>query len=238
MNVGARGIGTLAAIVVVANAGGCARDDSPPTRLADGSPAGVPTVELDAPKPQIVTKASSVRPSRAPRRSLAGRCIAESYDHPVGSAVVVRVGTTGSSVTFRTSSGLALVGCDGDASGKDAAHSFCGRAYARLERGRLRDPRLDLAGCTTATGDTVAFAWFQPGPKTSSVAVQAARLRRGLSGRRARSRTHQHHSEHRQRRIPGRRSKSRNTTRAARSCARRSSRLASRARRRAEAARA
>ncbi len=172
MNVGARGIGTLAAIVVVANAGGCARDDSPPTRLADGSPAGVPTVELDAPKPQIVTKASSVRPSRAPRRSLAGRCIAESYDHPVGSAVVVRVGTTGSSVTFRTSSGLALVGCDGDASGKGAAHSFCGRAYARLERGRLRDPRLDLAGCTTATGDTVAFAWFQPGPKTSSVAVQ------------------------------------------------------------------
>ena len=172
MNVGARGIGTLAAIVVVANAGGCARDDSPPTRLADGSPAGVPTVELDAPKPQIVTKASSVRPSRAPRRSLAGRCIAESYDHPVGSALVVRVGTTGSSVTFRTSSRLALVGCDGDASGKGAAHSFCGRAYARLERGRLRDPGLDLAGCTTATGDTVAFAWFQPGPKTSSVAVQ------------------------------------------------------------------
>ena len=52
------------------------------------------------------------------------------------------------------------------------APSFCGRAYARLEAGRLPDPRLDLAGCATTTGDTVAFAWFEPGPHTSFVAVR------------------------------------------------------------------
>jgi len=172
MHVRARGIGTLVAIVVFTSAGGCAQGNSPPTRLVDGSPARVPTVGLVAPKPQIVTKAALVRPSRAPRHSLAGKCVSESHHHPMGSALVVRVGTTGSSVTFRTASGLALVGCDGDASGKRAAHSFCGGAYARLERGRLSDPRLDLAGCTTTSGDTVAFAWFQPGPKTSSVAVR------------------------------------------------------------------
>ena len=172
MRVVARGIGTLVAVVFVANAGGCYRDDTPPTRLVDGSPARVPTVELDAPKPQIVTKASSVLRSRVPLDSLAGRCVAELHDHAVGSAVVVRVGTTGSSVTFRTASELAVVGCDGDASGTSAVHSFCGRAFARLERGRPRDPRLDLAGCATTTGDTVAFAWFEPGPHTSFVAVR------------------------------------------------------------------
>ena len=43
---------------------------------------------------------------------------------------------------------------------------------ARLESGRLLDPRLDLAGCATTSGDTVAFAWFQPGPHTSFVAVR------------------------------------------------------------------
>ena len=167
-----RGIGTLLAVFVVASVGGCSRGDSPPTRLVDGSPAGAPTVGLDAPKPQIVTKASAVLPSRVLLRSLAGRCVAESHDRPSGSAVVVRVGTTGESVSFRTASGRALVGCDGAAGGKDAARSLCGRAYARLESGRLPDPRLDLAGCVTATGDTVAFAWLAPGPHTSFVAVR------------------------------------------------------------------
>ena len=204
MRVGARGIGTLLAIVVVANAGGCSRDDSPPTRLVDGSPAGAPTVELDAPKPQIVTKASSVLPSRVllVAHSRGGASQSRTIA-PSGSAVVVRVGTTGSSVTFRTASGLALVGCDGAASGKGAARSLCGRAYARLERGRLRDPRLDLAGCATATGDTVAFAWLAA--RTTHVVrrSQAARLRRGLSGRRASSRTHQQHGQHRRAGFPG-----------------------------------
>ena len=169
MRVRAREIVTLGAIV--AGAGGCSGDGSPPTRLVDGSPAAAPTVELKAPTPQILTKASALSPLRIPLRSLAGRCVAASHDRPAGSAVV-RVGTTGFSVTFRTASGFAVVGCDGGASGKNAALSFCGRAYARLMRGRLPDPRLDLAGCTTTSGDPVAFAWFEPGPHTSFVAVR------------------------------------------------------------------
>jgi hypothetical protein len=36
----------------------------------------------------------------------------------------------------------------------------------------LRDPRLDLAGCTTAEGDPVAFAWIEPSRDASFVAVR------------------------------------------------------------------
>ena len=84
MRVGARGIGTLVGIVVVAIAGGCSRDGSPPTRLVDGSRAGAPTVELDAPKPQIVTKASAVLASRLRSRSLRDGASRMSHDHPQG----------------------------------------------------------------------------------------------------------------------------------------------------------
>ena len=176
-------------------------------------------------------------PSRVLLRSLAGRCVAESHDHPSGSAVVVRVGTTGESVSFRTASGRALVGCDGAAGGKDAARSLCGRAYARLESGRLPDPRLDLAGCVTATGDTVAFAWLAPGPHTSFVAVRqqgyveiypvVARVPVRISS-----------TGNISTQGPGQCSRSRSTTRAARFFTRRYSRLGSRARPPAEAARA
>lgn len=172
MRVGARGIGTLVGIVAVGIAGGCSRDGGPPTRLVDGSRAGAPPVEFDAPKPQIVTKASAVLASRLRPGSPAQRCVAMSHPHSASGAVVVRVGTTGLSVTFRAASGRALVGCDDTASRASVAPPFCGRAYGRLEAGRLPDPRLDLAGCATATGDTVAFAWFEPGPRTSFVAVR------------------------------------------------------------------
>ncbi len=49
--------------------------------------------------------------------------------------------------------------------------SWCGRAYGRLVRSRLQDPRLDLA-CTTLSGGPLAFAWFEPGRHTAYVAVR------------------------------------------------------------------
>jgi hypothetical protein len=35
----------------------------------------------------------------------------------------------------------------------------------------LRDPRLDLGGCTTSEGDPVAFAWVQPSQEARYVVV-------------------------------------------------------------------
>jgi hypothetical protein len=87
---------------------------------------------------------------------------------PAGQAIV-RVGATGVSVSYR--SGSALRACDGDA-GSVAAKRWCGRAYGRLARGRLLDPRLDVAGCRTPDDTPVAFAWFEPGPRSSYIAVR------------------------------------------------------------------
>ena len=135
-------------------------------------PAEAPTVELDAPKPQM----SRRRLRFSPRES--------SSAHSRGGASQSRTiapravpSSSGSEQPGRASAseprrGVRSSGVTALRAGKDAARSLCGRAYARLESGRLPDPRLDLAGCVTATGDTVAFAWLAPGPHTSFVAVR------------------------------------------------------------------
>lgn len=151
-------------LATVAVSVGCSREDRPPPRLVDGSRARAPNVRLDAPRPQIRTKLSIVRPRQAQVGGLPRRCLDSAREHAPRGAVVVRVGASGSSVTFRTS-GRALVACDSDGAGT------CGRAYGRVERGRLLDPRLDLA-CTAASEAPLAFAWFEPNSETAYVAVR------------------------------------------------------------------
>jgi hypothetical protein len=41
-----------------------------------------------------------------------------------------------------------------------------------VHAGRLVDPRLDLAGCSTRDGDPVAFAWVVPARRARYVAVR------------------------------------------------------------------
>ena len=40
-----------------------------------------------------------------------------------------------------------------------------------MHAGRLLDPRLELAGCSTSSGDPIAFAWIEPGRRTRYVAL-------------------------------------------------------------------
>ena len=164
---GRDGPATVACLVTIAGAlgVGCSREDRPPTELVDGSRARAPTVQLDAPTPQIATKVSTVRPYSARAGAVARHCLDTARDHAPTEVVVVRVGASGSSVTFRTSGG-ALVACDG--SDGDPA---CGRAYGKVQHDRLLDPRLDLV-CTTASGARLAFAWFEPSRETVYVAVR------------------------------------------------------------------
>jgi len=86
--------------------------------------------------------------------------------------IVRRVGVDGASVTYRTASGRNLVACDGTAVSSEHDRTWCGLALARVRDERLLDPRLDLASCTTPSGDSVAFAWVEPGPRTRYVAVR------------------------------------------------------------------
>jgi hypothetical protein len=162
----------IVGIVLVGCAGGCSRTASPPSKLLDGTRAEAPSVRLEARTPQIRTTVSIVSAPHARDDALAGQCIGAPPDRRPSGPVVVRVGVSGRSVTFRTAAARALVACDGSGRLRTGDAWLCGRAYGRLEHGRLHDPRLDLAGCATPTGDPIAFVWFEPGADTSYVAVQ------------------------------------------------------------------
>jgi hypothetical protein len=85
--------------------------------------------------------------------------------------LVVRVGAYSASVTFLRRAGRGLIGCDGVPDARDDGRTWCGRAFGRLSRGRLREPRLDLA-CTDDDGNPIAFAWIQPSRRTAYVVVE------------------------------------------------------------------
>jgi hypothetical protein len=85
--------------------------------------------------------------------------------------LVVRVGAYSTSVTFPRRAGRSLIACDGVPDARDDGRRWCGRAFGRLSRGRLRDPRLDLA-CTDDDGNPIAFAWIQPSRRAAYVVVE------------------------------------------------------------------
>jgi hypothetical protein len=144
---------------------GCGASVSP-AQLIDGTPTQPPAVALETSGPQIATEVRIVD-STAARRSRIARCLAGGSERPAPGTIVERTGVNGSTVTFRTASGHDVVACDGT-----LRRFWCGRALGHLHDGHLFDPRLDLAGCATAAGDPLAFAWIEPGSPTRFVAVQ------------------------------------------------------------------
>lgn len=161
------GLVVLAALAQVACLGG----GGPPSRLADGSPVRAPSVTLDGVSSrQVGTKAAALELHDAATGPVA-RCLAATREHVPRAPIVRRVGVDGASVTYRTASGRDLVACDGAALGGERHRTWCGVALARVRDERVLDPRLDLASCSTSSGDSVAFAWVEPGPRTRYVAV-------------------------------------------------------------------
>jgi hypothetical protein len=158
----------LAALVQVA----CLGDGEPPTQLVDGSPARAPSVTLDGvASRQVGTKAAALDLRNAATGPVA-RCLATTRQHVPHAPIVWRVGVDGASVTFRTSSRRDLVACDGTALTAGHSPTWCGVALARMRGERLLDPRLDLASCSTQSGDSVVFAWVHPRPGTRYLAVR------------------------------------------------------------------
>jgi hypothetical protein len=144
---------------------GCGGSVSP-AQLIDGMPTQPPAVALEASGTQIATEVRIVD-STAARRSRIARCLTGASERPAPGTIVERTGVNGSTVTFRTASGQDVVACDGT-----FRRSWCGRALGHLHDGHLLDPRLDLAGCSTAAGDPLAFAWIEPGSGTRFVAIE------------------------------------------------------------------
>ena len=156
---------SIAALALTFTPTSCGGSASPP-QLIDGTPTKPPAVALETSGPQIATKVRIVD-STAARRNRIGRCLARASERPRPGTIVERTSVNGSTVTFRTASGLDVVACDGSSVG-----SWCGRSLGHLHDGRLLDPRLDLAGCSTADGDPLAFAWIDPGSRTRFVAIE------------------------------------------------------------------
>ena len=168
-------LGSLLAVatLVAMAAAACAGDEKPPARLIDGTPAERPSaVTLEGiAKDQIATTVNVVDARRVAPTTRAAQCLRRARDHAAVGPMVARVGVNGESVTFRSSSGQSLIACDRAAAVSEGRDVWCGIAVGRLERGRLQDPRLDLAGCRTAAADPVAFAWVEPGRATRYVTV-------------------------------------------------------------------
>ena len=169
------GLGSLVAVatLVTIAAAACAGDKKPPAQLIDGTPAERPSaVTLEGiAEDQLATTVTVVDARQVEPTKRAAQCLRRARDHAAVGPVVARVGVNGESVTFRASSGQSLVACDRAAAATEARDIWCGIAVGRLEHGQLQDPRLDLARCSDAAADPVAFAWVEPGGATHYVTV-------------------------------------------------------------------
>jgi hypothetical protein len=161
----------MAALTALAfGSAGCGARPHPPTELMDGSAAIAPPVDLEH-TAAILTKAQVVATSRIAPGSRPASCLSGAARDAIPTAIaVVRIGVATETVTFKARG--AVVGCDNSRGPRENNRRWCGGAYGRLYRGRLRDPRLDIAGCKTLGGDPVAFAWVEPGPAARYVTVE------------------------------------------------------------------
>jgi hypothetical protein len=142
---------------LVALAAGCSRDEpTPPAALADGSRARPPPVSLEGVERPVLTRVRVVRSDEIRADSRTARCL-----DGRGGDVVERVSVLGASVTWVGAGRRELYGCDADEHATSARSAWCGRAYARLHEGRLRDPRLSVT-CRGRDGAPLGFAWIQP----------------------------------------------------------------------------
>ena len=151
----------------------CGGGAEAPSSLLDGSPARPAPFELeDLRAPTILTSVRVVDVADVEPGSRLAACLGGRWANRPEGVLVERVGVTGGSATVRSRSGIGLIGCDRSRTTSPPRSPWCGVAFGKLVRGRLRDPRLQLGSCETSDGEPVAFAWVQPGAGTRFVVVR------------------------------------------------------------------
>jgi hypothetical protein len=166
----------VAAIVVglLLMAGCAANDSGAPTTLMNGSrvpelPVGLEGIASQA----VLTSVATSSIGEIEAGSAIATCVKRARDDRLSGPIVVRVGVSGESVTFRNGSGRGLYGCDNSVGPREAGRQVCGVAFGQLsEEGRLRDPRLNVGACTTKEGEPLGFAWVEPIESARYVAVE------------------------------------------------------------------
>jgi hypothetical protein len=160
----------LAASVLAA----CAGDERrAPATLMDASPSREVPIELEnVAAPAVLTTVRVVDVGDIEPGSRSASCVRQDWDSRPAGQIVERTGVASETVTFRDGSGLAVYGCDNSAGPREEERSWCGTAFGRLHDGRLRDPRLDMGGCTTEDGELVGFVWVEPRRDARYVVVE------------------------------------------------------------------
>lgn len=165
----------LQAISIVIGALGvaCSGDDPMPSRLMDGTAARALPVELKGlAAPPVLTDVRIVQVGEIEPGSMSASCLQRDWGtDPVG-LMVERTGVSGETVTFRDGAGDGLYGCDNSAGPREEDRRWCGGAVGRLYSGHLRDPRLDMGGCTADNRELVGFVWIEPSRDCRYVVVE------------------------------------------------------------------
>jgi hypothetical protein len=143
-----------------------------PTNLMNGAPAPEPPVGLEAiDGPAVMTSVETNHLDEIEPGSAIARCVERAAGDRLLGPIVIRVGVSGESVTFRSRSGH-LYGCDNSEGPREAGRPACGVAFGQRSDGRLEDPRLNVGACTTEDGAPLGFAWVEPTRGARYVAVE------------------------------------------------------------------
>jgi hypothetical protein len=148
-------------------------DGGAPTTLMNGAKAAELPVDLEGVESLAVLTSFAVRRvGEIEGTSAVATCLQRHRDDLPYGSIVMRVGVSGESVTFRNRSRRGLYSCDNSQGAREEDRRWCGGAFGQLDGGHLRDPRLDMGECTTRGGGLVGFAWIEPGPGAKYVVVR------------------------------------------------------------------
>jgi len=159
------------ALGVVCLATGCLHEGSPaaPTMLSDGSPARPTRVALDGVDgPTVTTRVRAIRTNAVEPGSAAAKCVGSSGR--AEGLVVERTDVRGTSITYLGRGRRGAYACERAGKGSTTDRHWCGHEFGKLEKRRLRDPRLGLS-CRDEGGVPIAFAWVQPRSGAAYVVV-------------------------------------------------------------------
>ena len=150
---------------------GCGGDGRTPKTLMDGSRPPALPIELErSAAPAVLSKVRVLAAVAVGPGSLTAECLrGRARDVRPTGRIVERIGIHGESVTLRDAAGLH--GCDDSPGRQFEGRRWCGGSFGRLYDGHLRDPRLDIAGCTSADGAPVSFVWVEPRAPAHYLAV-------------------------------------------------------------------
>lgn len=153
---------------------GCETNDSGgPMILMNGSRAPELPIALEGvERPTVLASVATTGLGEIEAGSAIALCVRRAQGDRLSGPIVIRVGVSGESVTFRSGSGHGLYGCDNSPGAREAGRRACGVAFGRLSEGQLEDPRLNVGACTTKDGEPLGFAWVEPVSDVRFVAVE------------------------------------------------------------------